>query len=82
MRAIDVHGMSVETARRVILHEVEFAYQHNIMTLEVIHGFNNGNKIKRMVLGLTSEDHSGIKSVDSSLLNNGKSIINLFVQFD
>lgn len=82
MREINVHGMTVEQARNVILREVEFAYQHNIMTLEVIHGFNNGNKIKRMVLGLSSEDHPGIKSVDSSLLNNGKSIINLVVQFD
>ncbi len=82
MREVNVHGMSVEQARNVILREVEYAYQHNMMTVEVIHGFNNGNKIKTMVMHLSSEDHIGIKSVDSSLLNSGKSIINLFVQFD
>lgn len=74
---IDVHHMYVDEAIKTILERVKYCYANNITRLEVIHGFNKGNKIKTRVLRLSSNDHHSIVGVREKLNNNGISVITL-----
>ena len=74
---IDVHHMYVDEAMRVIIDKINYCYENNITRLEVIHGFNKGNRIKTRVLHLSSNDHPSIVGVREKLNNNGISVVTL-----
>ena len=43
---LDVHGLTLRQAQKVIISNIEECYKNNINILFINHGFNNGNKIK------------------------------------
>ncbi len=77
METIDVHGLTLDNALATIYRRIEYCYSHNIAFLEVIHGYEHGNKIKTRVSKLTGGFHPAIISVREHLNNNGISVISL-----
>ncbi len=47
---IDVHNLTLDDAKKYIVQAINISYQKGYSILEVIHGFNNGNKIKTWCL--------------------------------
>ena len=47
---INVHNMDLEIAKKEIERNVKLAYENGKSVLNVIHGFNNGTKIKTWCL--------------------------------
>lgn len=50
MKALDVHGLNIDEAIKVIKKNIDLAYKNNETILYVNHGFNNGHKIKSWCL--------------------------------
>lgn len=74
---IDLHSISLKDAKNIIDTNIEFCIKNNISTLEIIHGFNNGSKIKNYLNNSKSlkEKYPEIKDIQSNLINNGKTTI-------
>lgn len=70
---IDVHNMLFKTAKNYIIESINKCYRNNIGVLRVIHGYNNGTKIKDWLKGANLGDN--VVSVMADLLNSGVSII-------
>lgn len=50
VQPLDVHNLSLESAKKVIAKQIDLAYKNNISVLYVSHGFNRGHKIKTWCL--------------------------------
>ena len=50
MKALDVHGLNIDEAIKVISKAIDLAYKNNESILYVNHGFNSGHKIKSWCL--------------------------------
>ena len=76
---IDLHSLSLKEAKEIINKNIKYCYKNNIYTLEIIHGFNNGSKIKNYLINSKSlrENNPEIKQILPDLTNSGKSIIYL-----
>ena len=74
---IDLHSCPLHKAKEIIDKNIEYCIKNNIYSLEIIHGFNNGNKIKNYLKNSKSIKikYPEIKEIIPDLLNSGKSII-------
>jgi DNA-nicking Smr family endonuclease len=70
---LDLHGYTVEQAKEEILKTIE-VFGNNIERIVVIHGYNNGIKIKEMIRKKLK--HKKIEKICFTL-NPGISIIEL-----
>lgn len=77
--SIDVHGMTLLQAKEYIISAIELSYQKGYSVLDVVHGFNNGSKIKTWCLKSGSKLKHVIK-VDSGD-NEGISKFYLEIKF-
>jgi len=51
MIELDLHGFSAEIAKKEVIKQAAFLFQnHKCLCFEVIHGYNSGTKIKKMLL--------------------------------
>ena len=46
MNYLDVHGLTLPLAKKVINNAITNAYKMGVSVLNINHGFNNGEKIK------------------------------------
>lgn len=74
---IDLHSFILQKAKEVIINNIEYCIENNIHSLEIIHGYNNGVKIKNYLKNNKSlkEKYPEIKEILPDLLNSGKTII-------
>ena len=74
---IDLHSISLKSAKEIIIKNIEYCINNNISTLEIIHGFNSGTKIKNFLQNSKSlkENYKEIKEIQPDILNSGKSTI-------
>ena len=74
---IDLHSCPLQKAKEIIDKNIEYCIKNNINTLEIIHGYNNGTKIKDYLKNSNSlrKKYPEIKEIIPDLLNSGKSII-------
>lgn len=74
---IDLHSFNLKDAKEVIIKNIEYCIKNNISTLTIIHGFNNGTKIKNFLQNSKSlkQNYQEIKEIQSDLLNSGKTTI-------
>ena len=47
---LDVHTYTLDDAKRLIQKAIDLSYNNGFPSLKVIHGFNNGDKIKTWCL--------------------------------
>ena len=64
MNNLDVHGLTLIQAKKVIIKAITDSYRNGISVLNINHGFNNGNKIKSWCLRELTNQQYVIK-VDS-----------------
>ena len=78
---LDLHSFSFLEAKEKIKKEILNCYNKNINSLEIIHGYNSGTKIKEY-LNNSKELRSmkEVKEIRPSLLNSGKTIIYLNIK--
>lgn len=76
-KTIDVHGCTVEEALEIIYNQIDYCVKNNIPNLDVVHGWDHGNKIKTRVLHLTSSFHPALLNVRENIVNNGISTITI-----
>ena len=81
MREIDVHGLTVAQAKSLIESTLNYAVRKKELSIAVIHGFHEGNRIKTMLHnnGIT---HPSIIRVRSKIDNPGITIIDLRMKID
>ena len=73
---IDLHSIALKDAKNIIDYNIEYCIKNNISSLEIIHGFNNGNKIKNYLNSSSlKEKYISIKEIQTSLINLGKTTI-------
>ena len=74
---IDLHSLTLIKAKEIIINNIEYCIKNNIYSLEIIHGYNNGDKIKTYLKKNKSlkEKYPEIKEILPDLLNSGKTII-------
>lgn len=74
---IDLHSFSLKEAKEIIIKNINYCIKNNISTLEIIHGYNNGSKIKNYLKTSQSliNNYPEIKEIIPDLINSGKSII-------
>lgn len=78
---LDLHSFSFLEAKEKIKKEIIYCYNNNINSLEIIHGYNNGTKIKNYLKNSKElRDLKEVKEIIPSLLNSGKSIIYLNIK--
>ena len=73
IKALDVHGLTLSQAKKVIINAINTAYDNNSSFLLVNHGFNLGSKIKSFcknevpsldkVIKVESGDNEGISKI-------------------
>lgn len=73
MNCLDVHGLNLTQAKKVILKSIDDLYKKGVSVLYINHGFNNGRKIKswcinelikaNKVIKVTSGENEGISKV-------------------
>ena len=73
MNYLDVHGLTLSSAIKVINNSITNAYKTGVSVLNVNHGFNNGEKIKswcknelinnNLVIKVDSGENEGISKV-------------------
>lgn len=73
MKHLDVHGLMLYQAKRVIKIALITAYQQGVSVLNINHGFNNGRRIKywckrylpehELVIKVDSGENEGISKV-------------------
>ena len=71
---VDVHNLNVNEAIDLIRTEIKKAYKLKILQIEVVHGFNNGSKIKKRLLQLKDPL---INSMVNKPSNPGSTLINI-----
>lgn len=71
---IDTHGLSLKEAKELIIIEIERAYKQNQDRVEVIHGYNNGDKIKNYLKN-TKNLSPLVKQIVPDFINSGKTLI-------
>ena len=74
---IDLHNFTLKDAKEIINKNIEYCIKNNIYNLEIIHGFNNGSKIKNYLKNSKTlrNTYADIKEIIPDLLNSGKTII-------
>ena len=74
---IDLHNISLKEAKEIINNNIIYCIKNKINILEIIHGFNNGSKIKTYLKNSKTlkENFPEIKEILPDLLNSGKTII-------
>lgn len=74
---IDLHNFTLKDAKEIINKNIEYCIKNNIYNLEIIHGFNNGSKIKNYLKNSKTlrNTYPDIKEIISDLLNSGKTTI-------
>ncbi|MCI5745795.1 MAG: Smr/MutS family protein [Erysipelotrichaceae bacterium] len=73
INAINVHGLNLDDAIKVIKRNIEIAYNSNQSYIYVNHGYSHGDKIKSWCLKHAIK-HPYVLKTDSTS-NNGVSII-------
>ena len=79
---IDLHSFTLKEAKEIINLKIKECYRNNDYTLTIIHGFNNGTKIKDYLKNSKKLrlDNPEISEILPDLLNSGKSIIKLKIK--
>ena len=74
---IDLHNFTLKDAKEIINKNNEYCIKNNIYNLEIIHGFNNGSKIKNYLKNSKTlrNNYPDIKEIIPDLLNSGKIIL-------
>ena len=72
-KTLDVHGLTLSRAIKVITNAISVAYENNTPFILINHGFNNGSKIKTWckneaamldkVIKVDSGDNEGISKI-------------------
>lgn len=72
-KSLNVHGLTLDQAKKVIENAINIAYDNNSSFILVNHGFNNGSKIKTYckneipkldkVIKVESGDNEGISKI-------------------
>ena len=76
MYEIDIHGMNFKDACEYIKKTINECYKNRVLTIKVIHGYNNGDRIKTWVRN-SKELGSSVMKVEPDFFNSGATIINL-----
>ena len=79
---IDLHSMTLDEAKRYLYASIETALARGDLSVEVVHGFNRGTRLKTWVQHLDRTFHPEIARVRPSLHNSGSSIVDLTVSFE
>ena len=74
MQEIDTHNMKFQEAKEYILTQAEQCYKQKILSLRVIHGYNNGTKIRDWIRN-TERLNKIVNRVEPDLLNSGATIL-------
>jgi len=79
---IDLHNFTLKDAKEIINKNIEYCIKNNIYNLEIIHGFNNGSKIKNYLKNSKTlrNTYPNIKEIIPDLLNSGKTTIYFNIQ--
>ncbi len=79
---IDLHNCTLLKAKEIINDNLIYCIKNNINHLEIIHGYNNGNKIKNYLKNSCElrKKFKEIINIQIDLLNLGKSIIYLKIK--
>ena len=74
---IDLHSLTLQNAKEIINQNIEFCINNNVYSLEIIHGYNNGNRIKNYLKNSKTlrSNYPEIKYVLPDLINSGKTTI-------
>lgn len=76
MYEIDLHGFTLKDAKEYLLDEIKKAYDKKVLSIRIIHGFNNGDKIKQFIRN-TSMFEKYITKIEPDILNSGATIVNI-----
>ena len=78
---LDLHSFTLKEAKEQIKKTIAYCYNNNINSIEIIHGFNNGQQIKNYLKNSKElRNLKEVKDIFPSLLNSGKSIIYLNIK--
>ena len=80
MRVLDVHGMIFKEATIYIKEEIKKAHSKKETVIKVIHGYNNGSKIKDWLKNSKTLGEE-VKEVYPDLLNSGVTYIYLYKKY-
>ena len=74
---LDLHSFTLKEAKEQIKKTITYCYNNNINSIEIIHGFNNGQQIKNYLKNSKTlrNTYPDIKEIIPDLLNSGKTII-------
>lgn len=75
-KSLDVHGLQLNDAIKIIERNVEISYENGISVLYVNHGFNHGNKIKSWCLNNGKQ----IKHVIKVAPGSNEGITNFYIE--
>lgn len=71
-KELDLHDLTVEESRRLIQQEAKDPY---ITSIEVIHGFNSGSRLKELCSNPWNLQCKRISKCMPHPINNGRTII-------
>ena len=75
-KSLDVHGLHLNEAIKIIERNVEISYENGISVLYINHGFNNGSKIKTWCLNKGNQ----IKHVIKVMPGINEGITNFYIE--
>lgn len=76
MLELDVHNLTLKEAQTEIKTEINRSYQVKNLEIRVIHGFNNGTKIKEWLRNSQTLGKN-VLSVNPDLTNSGATVIHI-----
>ena len=73
---IDLHNIPLKEAKEIINNNILYCIKNKVSSLEIIHGFNNGNKIKNYLNQKSlKEKYTNINYIQPGINNPGKTTI-------